>query len=75
VRDALARRFKFLTADTRRPRDEYIAKILEPNTWGGAIELAIFAEQCVVKRSLGDQLTVTQLQDGDCELGRRVWAV
>ncbi|GMK57307.1 hypothetical protein CspeluHIS016_0401410 [Cutaneotrichosporon spelunceum] len=28
-----------------RPRDEYIAKILEPNTWGGAIELSIFAKQ------------------------------
>ncbi|BEI86209.1 hypothetical protein CcaverHIS002_0604960 [Cutaneotrichosporon cavernicola] len=27
-----------------RARDEYIAKILERNTWGGAIELSIFAK-------------------------------
>ncbi|RSH88513.1 ubiquitin-specific protease otu1 [Apiotrichum porosum] len=27
-----------------RPRDEYIAKIQDKDTWGGAIELAVFAE-------------------------------
>jgi len=27
-----------------RPREEYIKKILEPNTWGGAIELSIFSK-------------------------------
>jgi len=27
----------------RRPRDEYIRIILSPNSWGGAIELAILA--------------------------------
>lgn len=27
----------------RRPRDDYIRTILSPNSWGGAIELAILA--------------------------------
>ncbi|KAG7566880.1 hypothetical protein FFLO_01381 [Filobasidium floriforme] len=27
-----------------RPRDEYVRTILKPSTWGGAIELAIFAK-------------------------------
>ncbi|ODN93401.1 hypothetical protein L198_05265 [Cryptococcus wingfieldii CBS 7118] len=29
------------------PRDEYIRRILKPETWGGAIELSIFAKQRV----------------------------
>lgn len=27
------------------PRDQYMKKILEKDTWGGAIELAIFSDQ------------------------------
>lgn len=27
-----------------KPREEYIAWLMESNTWGGAIELAIFSE-------------------------------
>ncbi len=29
----------------RRPREEYISTILKPQSWGGAIELAVFAKQ------------------------------
>lgn len=29
---------------SRRPRDEYIATILKPTSWGGAIELSILAQ-------------------------------
>ncbi|KLT43253.1 OTU-domain-containing protein [Cutaneotrichosporon oleaginosum] len=31
-------------SDVIQPRETYISKILEPNTWGGAVELAIFAQ-------------------------------
>lgn len=27
------------------PREEYIRKIMDKDTWGGAIELAIFSDQ------------------------------
>lgn len=29
----------------RLPREQYIEKIQQANTWGGAIELSIFAQQ------------------------------
>lgn len=47
------------------PRDEYMKKILDKDTWGGAIELAIFSDQCVAR--LTDSLVADklQLQDGD----------
>lgn len=32
------------TDETRSPRDKYIATILKPSTWGGAIELGILAK-------------------------------
>lgn len=32
----------------RRPPEQYISTILKPNSWGGAIELSIFAKQCVL---------------------------
>ncbi|KAJ9094132.1 hypothetical protein QFC19_008084 [Naganishia cerealis] len=34
----------------RRSREEYIQTIQKPSSWGGAIELAIFAKQCVLSK-------------------------
>lgn len=36
------------------PRDQYVKKILDKDTWGGAIELAIFSEQYALKLWPGD---------------------
>ncbi|ODN73951.1 hypothetical protein L202_07452 [Cryptococcus amylolentus CBS 6039] len=39
------------------PRDEYIRRILKPETWGGAIELSIFAKQQVASTASSVILT------------------
>lgn len=47
------------------PRDDYMKKILEKNTWGGAIELAVFSEQCAPRFTGSLVANMFQLQDGD----------
>ncbi|CAK9784413.1 unnamed protein product [Cutaneotrichosporon oleaginosum] len=57
-------------SDVIQPRETYISKILEPNTWGGAVELAIFAQQYVPHDLGADDSYQTEIASFDVATGR-----